>query len=91
MTTLDLWQRALVTLATVAAPFLLVALVVGLLIALIQTATQLQEAVLSFVPKLAALLLVLALAGHWAFERLTAFTTVSIGQAAERVRGVDAP
>jgi flagellar biosynthesis protein FliQ len=83
VTTLDLWQRALTLLATVAAPFLVVALVVGLAIALVQTATQLQESVLAFVPKLAAALLVLALAGHWAFERLTTFATTSIGAAAE--------
>ena len=60
MTTLDLWSRALITMASVAAPFLVVALVVGLAIALIQTATQLQESVLAFVPKLAAALLVMA-------------------------------
>ena len=60
MSSLDLWHQALALIATVAAPFLLVALVVGLLVALFQTATQLQESVLSFVPKLAAALIVLA-------------------------------
>lgn len=83
MTTLDLWQRALITLASVAAPFLVVALVAGLAIALIQTATQLQESVLAFVPKLAAAMLVLALAGHWAFERLATFARASITVAAD--------
>jgi flagellar biosynthetic protein FliQ len=90
MSTLDLWQRALTVLAAVAAPFLVAALVVGLAIALIQTATQLQESVLSFVPKLAAALLVLALAGHWAFERLTTFASTSIGLAADRA-GEESP
>lgn len=83
MNTLDLWQRSLITMATVAAPFLVVALVVGLAVALIQTATQLQESVLAFVPKLAAALLVMALAGHWALDRLTTFTTSSITRAAD--------
>lgn len=91
MTTLDLWQGALTLLATVAAPFLVVALVIGLAIALVQTATQLQDSVLSFVPKLAAALLVLALAGHWAFERLTTFATSSIGTAAEHAGEEPAP
>jgi flagellar biosynthetic protein FliQ len=83
MSTLDLWSRALVTLATVAAPFLVVALIVGLVVALIQTATQLQESVLAFVPKLAAALLCLAIAGHWAFDRLTTFASSAITRAAE--------
>ena len=85
MTTLDLWSRALITMASVAAPFLVVALVVGLAIALIQTATQLQESVLAFVPKLAASLLVMAIAGHWAFDRLTTFASSAITRAAEPV------
>ncbi|HVV82771.1 MAG TPA: flagellar biosynthetic protein FliQ [Kofleriaceae bacterium] len=84
MSTLDVWQHALVVMATVAAPFLVVALVVGLAVALIQTATQLQESVLAFVPKLAAAFLVMALAGHWAFERLTTFATSSFERAADR-------
>jgi flagellar biosynthetic protein FliQ len=91
MSTLDLWQRALTVLATVAAPFLVVALVTGLVVALIQTATQLQESVLAFVPKLAAALLVLALAGHWAFDRLTTFASSSIAIAADRSQAERAP
>ena len=78
MKSLDLWHQALALIATVAAPFLVVALVVGLLVALFQTAPQLQESVLSFVPKLAAALIVLALAGHYLFDRLTRFTTAAI-------------
>ena len=84
MTTLDLWQRALTVLATVAAPFLVVALIAGLTVALIQTATQLQESVLAFVPKLLAALLVLTIAGHWAFEQLTDFAPLAVERAADR-------
>ena len=83
MTTLDLWQRALTVMATVAAPFLVVALIAGLAVALIQTATQLQESVLAFVPKLIAALLVLTFAGHWAFDRLTGFAITAVEHAAE--------
>lgn len=91
MTTLDLWQRALTVLATVAAPFLVVALVAGLAVALIQTATQLQESVLAFVPKLIAALLVLTFAGHWAFDRLSSFATTAIEHAAEHATEDQAP
>ena len=75
---LDLWRGALSVMVTVAAPFLVVGLVVGLLIAVIQTATQLQESVLTFVPKLAAALIVIALGGRWIVDQLGRFTTDSI-------------
>lgn len=83
MTSIELWHQALSLIATVAAPFLVAALVVGLVVALIQTATQVQESVLSFVPKLAAALLVLALAGHYLLERLTRFTATAITATAQ--------
>ncbi len=81
-TTLDLWRDALVTLAVVAAPFLVTALVVGLAVALFQTATQLQESVLAFVPKLVATLIVIALGGHFVIDRLGSFATRAIARAA---------
>jgi len=74
---LELWRSALLVIVTVSAPFLIAALVVGLTVAVIQTATQLQEAILTFVPKLAAAMLVLALAGHWMLDRLGRFTTAA--------------
>ena len=72
---LDLWRNALSTVVAVSAPFLVAGLVVGLVVAVIQTATQLQESVLTFVPKLAAALMVLALGGHWVLDKLGKFTT----------------
>jgi flagellar biosynthetic protein FliQ len=72
---IDLWRSALTVTVTVSAPFLLVGLIVGLAVAVIQTATQLQESILTFVPKLAAALLVIALAGHWMLDKLGRFAT----------------
>jgi flagellar biosynthetic protein FliQ len=72
---LDLFRSALTVTIAVSAPFLIAGLAVGLAVAVVQTATQLQESVLTFVPKLAAALLVLALAGHWALDKLGRFTT----------------
>lgn len=71
---LDLWRAALMTTATVAAPFLIAGLVVGLAVAVIQTATQIQESVLTFIPKLAVALAVIGLGGHWMLDRLGQFT-----------------
>lgn len=94
-TTLDLWREALITMAVVAAPFLVTALAVGLVVALLQTATQLQESVLAFVPKLVAALLVVALGGHFVLDRMTRFASHAITRAAqppaERVGGGAGP
>ncbi len=80
---LDLWRNALSTVVAVSAPFLIAGLVVGLVVAVIQTATQLQESVLTFVPKLAAALMVLALGGHWVLDKLGKFTTEAFTAHAE--------
>jgi flagellar biosynthetic protein FliQ len=74
---LDLWRNALIVVIAVSAPFLITGLVVGLTVAVIQTATQLQESILTFVPKLAAALVVIALAGHWMLDKIGRFTTAA--------------
>lgn len=56
---------AMETLITVAAPPLLVALMVGLAVSLFQAVTQINESTLSFLPKLIAVLASLAIAGPW--------------------------
>lgn len=56
---------AMETLVSVSAPVLLVALVTGLAVSLLQAVTQINEATLSFLPKLLAVLAALALAGPW--------------------------
>lgn len=49
----------------VAAPLLLVALVVGLVVSLFQAATQINESTLSFIPKLLAIVVTMVIAGPW--------------------------
>ena len=61
---------ALRTLGEVAAPILLTALLVGLVIGILQAATQVQEASVNFVPKLAATALAIALGGSFFLDRL---------------------
>nr|WP_283104962.1 flagellar biosynthetic protein FliQ [Shewanella dokdonensis] len=46
-------------------------LVVGIVVAIIQTATSVQEQTLTFLPRMLATLLVLIFAGHWMLETLT--------------------
>lgn len=64
-TVLTMGQEALVLLLMVSAPVLGTVLVVGLLISLFQAVTQINEATLSFVPKLIAAVVVFAMAGPW--------------------------
>jgi flagellar biosynthetic protein FliQ len=58
----------------VSAPALGVALVVGLVVAVLSAATQVQEQSLTFVPKLVGVALVLAVTGGWMAGRLVGFT-----------------
>ena len=67
---LTMGQEALLTLLMVASPVLGIVLVVGLLISLFQAITQINEATLTFIPKLIAAMLVFALAGPWMLNLL---------------------
>jgi flagellar biosynthetic protein FliQ len=58
-------QQALTVMLLLAAPLLLTSLVVGLVVSVLQAATQINEMTLSFIPKLVATLVVLILAGPW--------------------------
>jgi flagellar biosynthetic protein FliQ len=57
-----------------AAPLLIAALVIGLVVAILQATTSIQEQTLTFVPKIAAILLVLFLLGGWMFAQLGDYT-----------------
>ena len=63
-------QQGLMILLTVSAPMLIVILVVGVLVSIFQAATQINEATLSFVPKLLAAVAVCAVAGPWMMSSL---------------------
>jgi len=71
---LDVGADALVLAAKLAAPVLITALVVGFVISLLQSVTQIQEITLSFVPKAIAAALALVLAGHWMIQETVTFT-----------------
>jgi flagellar biosynthetic protein FliQ len=58
----------------VASPLLLSALLVGLVVAILQAATSIQEQTLTFVPKIFTILIILALFGGWMFASLREYT-----------------
>ncbi len=63
-------QQGLYLLLMVAAPMLITVLVVGLVVSIFQAATQINEATLSFVPKIVAAVAVLAVMGPWMMQTL---------------------
>jgi flagellar biosynthetic protein FliQ len=73
-TVMDLGHQALIVTIMVAAPLLLVALLAGLVIGLLQAATQINEMTLSFIPKLLALVITLFVAGPWMLRVLIDYT-----------------
>jgi flagellar biosynthetic protein FliQ len=72
-TVMSLGAQAIQLTLLVSAPLLLVALVVGLVISIFQAATQINEATLSFIPKLIAVFVALVVAGPWMLAQLVAF------------------
>ena len=66
-------QQGLYLLLMVAAPVLITVLVVGLIVSVFQAATQINEATLSFVPKIVAAVAVLAVAGPWMMTTLVEY------------------
>ncbi len=79
-TALDLGRDALLLVLIVASPVLVIGLVVGLLIAIFQAMTQLQEQTLTFVPKIAAMALTAVFLGPWLANRMLEYAAEIFGQ-----------
>lgn len=71
---IKLGQDALRTTALIAAPLLLTTLVVGLVVSIFQAITQINEATLTFIPKMIVIAIVLMLAGPWMVDVMTHYT-----------------
>lgn len=69
-TIIDIFSQTIVLALKIAAPMLLISLIIGLVISIIQTLTSIQETTLTFVPKLLGVFLVLILAGSWIITML---------------------
>lgn len=67
-------QAAMVTVLKVSAPVLLISMAVGLIIAVLQAATQIHEQSVVFVPKLVAIAVILVMMGSWMMENMKDFT-----------------
>lgn len=72
-TVMEIGRQAIETTLMLSGPLLLVALLVGLIISIFQAATQINEATLSFIPKLVAVFAALLLAGPWMLQVILSF------------------
>jgi flagellar biosynthetic protein FliQ len=70
-TVIDIGRHAVELTLLISAPLFIAALATGLLISIFQAATQINEATLSFVPKLIAIFATLVLAGPWMITIMT--------------------
>ncbi|HVU92205.1 MAG TPA: flagellar biosynthesis protein FliQ [Jatrophihabitans sp.] len=67
--------QALLVAGKLAAPVLITSLVIGFAVSLFQSATQIQEFTLAFVPKVIGISLALLICGHWMLTTMISFTT----------------
>lgn len=79
-TVMTMTYQALKVALALAGPLLLVTMTVGLVIAIFQAATQINEMTLSFIPKLLAMCGVLVLLGPWLIGLMTDYIRQLIGQ-----------
>ena len=73
-TVIDIGSRTLWVAMEVAAPALISALVIGLVVSIIQAATQINEQTMTFIPKVIVMTIALVLCGPWIMQTMMAFT-----------------
>ncbi|MDR1936089.1 MAG: flagellar biosynthesis protein FliQ [Candidatus Accumulibacter sp.] len=79
-TVMALGRQAVEVALMLSGPMLLSALLIGLLVSVFQAATQINEATLSFIPKLVGTFLMLTLAGPWMIQLFVDYVRQLIGQ-----------
>ena len=75
-------RQAVETVLLTAAPMLIAAMVIGLLISIFQAATQINEQTMTFIPKIVAVFVTLLIFGPWIIELLVTFTPGILAQIA---------
>jgi flagellar biosynthesis protein FliQ len=73
-TVIDLGLNAIWISTLIAAPALIAILITGLVVSILQAATQINEQTLSFIPKILVMTLALAVTGPWILETVTHYT-----------------
>jgi flagellar biosynthetic protein FliQ len=79
-------RQAIETAVIISLPMLVAGLVVGIAVSIIQTVTSIQDSILSFIPRAAAIFIVFALTFPWMLRVATGFAASLIHRLPERVR-----
>jgi flagellar biosynthetic protein FliQ len=85
-TVLELCRQAFWTALLCSGPILAVVLVIGVAVSILQAVTQVQEATLTFLPKLLGAGLVMLIGGYWMLEQMVRFTEQLFGNLGQYVR-----
>lgn len=72
---MDVMREGIMIMIKVSAPMLLVALIIGLVVSIFQTATSIQEQTLAFIPKIIGVFMAIVLFGSWMLTILVEFIT----------------
>jgi flagellar biosynthetic protein FliQ len=83
---LSLGQESVKTMLLLSAPLLICAVIVGLAVSIFQAITQINEATLSFVPKIVAIVITLIICGPWMIDVMSRFTTTLFDNISTYVR-----
>jgi flagellar biosynthetic protein FliQ len=78
--------ETLKTMMLVAGPMLIAAMVIGIIVSVLQAITQINEATLTFIPKMIAIILVLVIMAPWMMEVLQNYSAEIFGNFSEWVR-----
>ncbi len=77
---INIGRQAIETALTVAAPMLLAALLIGLVISIFQAATQINEQTMTFIPKIVGVFVTLLVFAPWMLQKVTFFLTMIFDQ-----------
>lgn len=83
---MTLGAEAIKTTIYLAGPMLIAAMVVGLAVSIFQAITQINEATLTFIPKMLTIVLVLVIMAPWMLRVMKEYATVVLGEAGSLVR-----
>jgi flagellar biosynthetic protein FliQ len=79
-------SETLKTMMLIAGPMLIAAMVIGIIVSVLQAITQINEATLTFIPKMIAIIVVLAVMAPWMMEVLQNYSSEIFGNFASWVR-----
>ena len=83
---INLGAEAIKVMVYVAGPLLLAAMAIGILVSVLQAITQINEATLTFIPKMIAIVIVLLVMAPWMMEMMKSYTTDIMGNVSQWVR-----